>query len=91
LRVTVPPATNFPGIIIGMDNGSPACHAASIFSQIQRLPEKETFRIRKQRFLGLFGWASLLACSLLLLSVAGAYGAPDSGYKVIRRLTMSSL
>jgi len=34
----------------------------------------------------LFGWASLLACSLLLLSVAGAYAAPDSGYKVIRRL-----
>ena len=40
----------------------------------------------RQRFLGLFGWASLLACSLLLLSVAGAYAAPDSGYKVIRRL-----
>ena len=40
----------------------------------------------RQRFLGLFGWASLLACCLLLLSVAGAYAAPDSGYKVIRRL-----
>ena len=40
----------------------------------------------RQRFLGLFCWACFLASCLLLLSVAGAYAAPASGYKVIRRL-----
>jgi DNA-binding beta-propeller fold protein YncE len=41
--------------------------------------------MRKSRLFGLFCWACVLSCSLLLISAAGAYAA-DSGYKVIRRM-----
>ena len=40
----------------------------------------------RQRFSGLFFLACVLSCSSLLLSAAGAYAAPASGYKVIRRM-----
>lgn len=40
-----------------------------------------------RRFLGSFGWAGLLASTLLLISATGAYAAPEgSGFKVVRRM-----
>lgn len=39
-----------------------------------------------RRFLGSFGWACLLASTLLLISATGAYAADGSGFKVIRRM-----
>ncbi len=40
----------------------------------------------RQRFSGLFCWACAISCFLLFLSVAGAFAAPGSNYKVVRRI-----
>jgi YVTN family beta-propeller protein len=41
----------------------------------------------RQRFSGLFVWACVLSCSVLLLGAAAAFAAPDAGgYKVVRRI-----